>query len=228
MEQMAASSDLIGAIVPYVDLENPALEQELDHWQRNPKFRGVRSRFEGHPDLDVLSRSSTRNGLRIIAHRGLVFEFLVRSCHLTGILQIYEHIPELKGVIEHMAKPDMTAGTDRKAWRVYMKALAENTGVTCKLSLSPRVEEIGKLLSSLEQGWPVESIKPYAQFLIEYFGPHRLMWGSDWPVALLVSDYRRTYQAMREAIGTVNPNDELSLFRTTAMRFYGLKPGEST
>jgi len=226
IEQMAASSELIAAIAPYVNLESLKLEDELDYWQQNPKFRGVRARFEGHPDPDILARPSIVEGLCRIAQRGLVFEFLVRSGHLKDILKVYERTPELKGVIEHMAKPDVVEGSDSAEWHQHMKALARNINVTCKLSLSPRVEQIGELLANLGKGWLVESIKPYVQFLLEHYGCDRLMWGSDWPVALLVSDYTGTYRAMREAIGPLAPADELRLFRKTAVQFYGLPTTE--
>ena len=227
MERMAASSELIGAIVPFVNLERPDLEEGLDYWQQNPRFRGVRMGFEGNPDPDVLARPAVVEGLRTLARRGLVFEFLVRAHHLKHIRDIYEHIPELKGVIEHMAKPDVAAGSDGAEWYLQMKALARDTNVTCKLSLSPRVEQIDELLANPGEGWPVECIKPYVHFLLEHYGSGRLMWGSDWPVALLMSDYEGTYQAMREAIGPLDSDDEVRLFRTTAMQFYGIAPSRS-
>jgi L-fuconolactonase len=226
MEETAAASDLIAAITPYADLENPTLEEQLDGWQRNPKFRGVRARFEGHPDPDILARPGIVEGLHKLAERGLVFEFLVRSHHLKHILKVYERTPELKGVIEHLAKPDMIEGSDSAEWHQQMEALARNTNVACKLSLSPQGEQIADLLANPGRGWSVENIKPYVQFLLESYGCSRLMWGSDWPVALLTAGYTTTYQAMREAIGPLDPADELSLFRNTAVRFYELPGAE--
>ena len=224
LERVAASS---GAILPYVNLESPKLEEELDYWQQNPKFRGIRHRFEIQPDPDIVARPSIVEGLRKFAQRGLIFEFSVRSYHLLDILRVYSRTPELKAVIEHMAKPDMTEKTDNAEWHEQMRALARNTNITCKLSLSPTLEQIDELLAKPGQGWPVALMKPYVQFLLEEFGPDRLMWGSDWPTSLMAGDYTGTYQAMREAIGPVDPNDKLRLFRTTAMRFYGIAPQEN-
>ena len=62
MQQMAASSSRIAALIAYVDLESPRLSEELDRWQRNPKFRGVRMRLEGHSDPNVLKRSALIRG----------------------------------------------------------------------------------------------------------------------------------------------------------------------
>jgi L-fuconolactonase len=222
MKTMAASCRLISAFMPYVDLASPMLETELDGWRGNPKFRGVRARFEGHPDPDILLRPAVMQGITKLADRGLSLEFLVRAAHLKHILKVYEHIPHLNAVIEHLAKPDLVGGTDRAEWRSSMRALAMHTSVACKLSLSPRVEDLGALLKATGKGWPVESIKPFVGSLLEWFGPSRLMWGSDWPVALLVASYGDTLQAMCDAIGNMPPREEEKLFRTSAMGFYRL------
>jgi L-fuconolactonase len=195
----------------------------LDGWQRNPKFRGVRARFEGHPDPDILAQPEVINGIARLAERGLILEFLVRAAHLKHILALYERIPRLKAIIEHMAKPDFVGGTDRAEWRSLMQALALNTPVACKLSLSPRVEELGDLLKEPRCGWPVEMIKPFVSSLVEWFGTSRLMWGSDWPVALLVANYQDTLHAMRTALGKLEPQEEEKLFRSSGMNFYQLE-----
>jgi L-fuconolactonase len=222
MEKMAASSDLIAAFTPYVDLTSPALENELDGWQRNPKFRGVRARFEGHSDPDVLARPEVVDGITKLAERGLVVELLVRAAQLKQVLKIYDKVPRLRAIIEHMAKPDFKAGSDRTEWNEYMKALATDTSAVCKLSLSPRVEELGEVLKAAGQGWPVDLIRPYVQSLLEWFGPRRLMWGSDWPIALLFASYQYTLNAMQAAVGNLAGQDEERIFRTSAIEFYHL------
>lgn len=221
MAELAASSALIGAFVSYVELEDSALESKLDTWQGHPKFRGVRARYEGHPDSHVLARPAVVQGLRKIAERGLVFEFLVRARHLQDILKLYEQIPDLRAVIEHMAKPDIANGTDSAEWYSGMEKLEKQTSVKCKLSLSPRVEEMTQLRADGPQGWNMERLKPFVLFLVESFGCERLMWGSDWPVVLLASDYQGAYQTMRSALGALSTTDEVRIFQDTARQFYG-------
>jgi len=227
MESMAASSDLIAAFAPYVDLASPSLAKELDAWSTNPKLRAVRARFEGHPDPDILARPETLRGIAKIAERGIILEFLVRSAHLKYILKIYEQIQHLKSVIEHMAKPDVEDKSDRSEWESGMKALATHTTVACKLSFSPRLEQFAGLLSAPGKGWPVEAIKPFVRSLLEWFGPARLMWGSDWPVTLLVASYRDTLRGMKAALGALEPCQETMLFRSTAAEFYRLGPSRN-
>ena len=222
MEKIAASSGVISAFTPFVDLASPRLEQDLDRWRDDPKFRGVRARFEGHSDPNILANPDVLRGIAALAERRLILEFLIRASHLKHILKIYERVPHLRAIAEHMAKPDLTTGTDRGQWQSGMKALATYTSMACKLSLSPRVEDLGKILSTPGKGWPVELIKPFVQSLLEWFGPDRLMWGSDWPIALLFASYGDTLLAMRAAIGNIQPQQEASIFRINAMEFYRL------
>ena len=226
MQQMAASSPLIAAFLAYVDLENPKLAEELDDWQQDAKFRGVRMGFEGHPDPDVLKHPGVIAGLREIARRGLVFEFLVRTVHLEDVLAVCRAIPELSGVIEHLAKPDTENRSDFRQWQRQMQALAEDTNVGCKLSLSPRVEQLGDLLEHPGSGWPVRRIKPCVEFIIEHFGYDRLMWGSDWPICLLVDDYRGTWQVLDRLLAGAGDENRDKVFGQNAIRFYRLNPNE--
>lgn len=223
LAETAAASELIGAVVPYADPQSSTLAKELDYWEQDTKFRGIRMRYEGHPEPGILTHPGTIEGLKELAHRGLVFEFLVETQQLKDILQVYERVPQLKGVVEHMGKPDLRRGSGWEEWSQQMKALATNTGIICKLSISPRAEDFDEIFANPSQGWSTELVKSHVQFLMELFGPERLVWGSDWPVALLQSDYVGTYTTTRDALGQMDPGDELQLFRTTATRFYVLE-----
>jgi len=218
-----AASDVVAGIAPYIALTNPQLARDLDAWMQNPKVKAVRDRIEGNPDRNFLTQSKILEGLRQVAERGLVFEFLISSYHLPDIAKVYERVPELKGVIEHMGKPDIRSGSDRAVWARDMKSLAANTPVLCKLSLSPRVEDLSELVANPGRGWRVDLIKPYAAELLEQFGANRLMWGSDYPLIFMESDYSGTLSAMQQALGSLPENDERCIFRTTALRVYGIE-----
>ena len=222
LADFAASSDFVGAMIAFTDLESPALEQKLDGFAEIPKFRGVRMRFEGHPDPHILARHSVLDGIRKVAERGLILEFLVDTSHLNDIVGVYAQVPELKGMIEHMGKPDLRRGTDRAQWRQHMRALAQETNAFCKLSIGPRVVDLEEIYAHQGEGWELDWIQPPIQYLVEQFGPERLAWGSDWPLVLLEADYAGGLQAMRDALGPLDADGELAIFHSTAMQFYSL------
>lgn len=223
LEKMADSSDVIGAFIANVELTSSTIDEDLDELQRNVKFRGVRMNMEGNPDRSILSNQAILNGLSTLSSKGLIYEFLVRTYHLSDLLKVYEKTPDLKGVINHMAKPDMANGSDQIEWQSKMKDLADNTDIYCKISLSPRQERIFELASESGASWQLESIRPYVQWLLECFGPGRLMWGSDWPIALITSGYEGIYDLMRQALGTVEKSVEDQLFKSNAFDFYRLE-----
>jgi len=53
--------------------------------------------------------------------------------------------------------------------------------------------------------------------VLDWFGPGRCMFGSDWPVCLLAADYAEVVATMREIVG-----DDEDVFGSTATRVYGL------
>ena len=222
IQRMAMNTSLIGAFVSYVNLKSKDLAQQLNHLQEDTKFRGVRMGFEGNSDPDILKRSDIIAGLKEIESRGLIFEFLVQAPHLKDILYVYEQIPQLKGIIEHLGKPDMSSSSDFAEWQQHMQLLAQHTNINCKLSLSPRVQDIGVLLNNPGQGWPSEQIKIYVDFLIEHFGYERLMWGSDWPICLLTADYYDTWHVVNLLVD-INADDKAKILGQNAIQFYCLK-----
>ena len=103
-----------------------------------------------------------------------------------------------------------------------MRAVAEDTDAYCKMSIGPRAADMEEIYVSQGQGWELEQLRPPLQFLLEQFGPERMAWGSDWPLVLLQSDYGGGLQAVRDALGPLDADDEMRLFRGTAMQFYSL------
>jgi L-fuconolactonase len=79
--------------------------------------------------------------------------------------------PDVSIVIDHMAWPDETTDPDSGAWTDFAD-VATHPNVAVKVSSLPR---------SSEEGWPYEDLFGYVRNLLEWFGPERLMLGSDYP-----------------------------------------------
>jgi L-fuconolactonase len=60
---------------------------------------------------------------------------------------------------------------------------------------------------------------------LDCFGPERMMYGGDWPFALLAaSSYTQIWEALRGTLDALS-NDELDhVLGGTALRTYGLTP----
>jgi L-fuconolactonase len=66
--------------------------------------------------------------------------------------------------------------------------------------------------------WTVEDLRPYVEYAVEAFGPERLMYGSDWPVALLAADYWTVWEVAGALLAGTDCDQ---VFGGTAQRFYG-------
>ena len=115
-------------------------------------------------------------------------------------------------VIDHGAKPDIANGLFQP-WADAIETIAANTGANCKLS--------GLLTEAGDE--PVyEKVQPYMQHLLDCFGAERLMWGSDWPVLELVSDYHSWNDMVKLFLHGLGEIDRLRIMGGNAKNFYGL------
>ncbi len=210
--ELAERYAYVGAVVGWVDLEAPDAGAALDEFRRHPAFRGVRATAENVADPGWLARPDVRRGIGEVARRGLTLDLLVRTPHLRHVPRLAEEHPELRMVVDHLAKPPIASG-DLDEWRRGMDALVPYPNLWCKVS---------GLLTEAGPAPTAERIRPVVQFALERFGTGRLMWGSDWPVCLLAADYRTTHQTVTAALGPLSAADRAALFGGNAVRFYGL------
>jgi len=94
-----------------------------------------------------------------------------------------------------------------------MAALARRPNVCVKLS---------GLVTEAGSGWTVDKLKPYAGYLVEVFGPQRVMFGSDWPVVNLDANYEQWWLAANELLRDLDESARQAVFCTSAARFYGI------
>ena len=215
---LAAETPFIAGVVGWADLTDPQLSYALDELKEGPGGEflvGIRHQVHDEEDENWLGREDVQQGLAVVAEAGLVYDLLIRPQHLDEALRTAQDFPHLRFVIDHMAKPDI-AGGEFDGWNVKMHEFAGLENVACKLS---------GILTEAGDGWTAESLHPYIRTVVEVFGPHRLMFGSDWPVSLLAADYATVYRTFRDAIGEFElPEDDVdAIFGRTAVHWYGLE-----
>ncbi len=220
--EIAGSDDFVGALILHAPLDDPDLGHKLDEWQQIPKFRGTRMMFEPIEDADIAARPAIVEGLKELARRDLVHDFLPLIKHLQGVAEALDQVPDLRCIIEHLAKPNFD-GTFEQDWTDGMRRLVEDTACSFKLSLSPQVTRVAEYVANPGQGWPISAIQPYYDFLRSEAGSDRLIWGSDWPVAVLSGSYRDMLDTHRELLGDLDEVTEMKLFRRNAEELYQLE-----
>jgi L-fuconolactonase len=215
--EIARQAPFVAGVVGWVDLTDPAVGHTLDELQQDPHFKGVRHIWHDEPQDDWLARSSAVRGLKEVASRGLTYDFLVRPRHLKFVLPIMDRVPDLRAVIDHIAKPDILH-REVEPWLSSLRRVASIPGMMCKVS--------GMVTEADHHGWTHEDLKPYIAHVLGMFGWDRLMYGSDWPVCLLAGTYPKVIEATRSGLASLRPHEKAAVFGGNAVRFYGLGSGK--
>ena len=211
--ELADEHDFIAGVVGWVDLTDPKVGNTLDELQQSAYFKGVRHIWEGEKDPAWIVNSGAINGLKELSRRNLTFDFLAKPVNLPFIPVVMDLVPDLKAVVDHIAKP-MIADAIIEPWLSDMRKVASINGIHCKIS--------GMVTEADHQNWTVDDLRPYVPHILGMFGSDRLMFGSDWPVCTLAGDYSRIINAAKEILSTQLPAVQTDIFGNTAKRFYSL------
>ena len=200
MLAQAAEHEWIGAVVGWVPLYAHRLaERKLDELMADPWFKGVRHLNHEEADPDWLVRPEVIDGLRILEERGLTFDVIaVHPLHLKHVPTLARACPDLKMVIDHLAKPPVASG-DYDAWKADMSAAAEHPNVYAKVS--------GLNTAAEWETWTAADLVEPIGHALEVFGAERLMFGSDWPVAILAGDYAKVWRETSRALDQLGVGD---------------------
>ena len=204
--ELADSHDFIAGVVGWVDLTSPEIPT-------HPKFKGVRHLVESEPDDDWLIQPSVLSGLQKLSARRLSYDLLVHTRHLKHVPVVAESCPDLKLVIDHLAKPPI-ARNEISEWSDAFKPVARYQNLYCKLS--------GLVTEANWNSWRVDDLRPYIDCALESFGPERMMFGSDYPVCLLAASYDRVLDSFQEILNTLSSVDREKIFANNAAKVYRL------
>lgn len=210
---LAERSPFIAGVVGWVDLQSPECAAQVAEFQAHPKFVGVRHITQDEPDDDFILRPAVWHGLRVLERAGLPFDLLFYVKHLRHAATVARAFPELRLVIDHLAKPEIAAQR-LDNWLPALSEAARCPNVYCKLS--------GLVTEADWSRWKPSDLAPYVRAAVDLFGPSRCMFGSDWPVCELAATYEQVVQALRTALGPLSPTEESQIFRETAKTFYCL------
>jgi L-fuconolactonase len=212
--ELAEANEFIRAVVGWVDLTDPHLGAVLDELQKRPKFKGVRHPVHDEADDNWLMRPDVLAGLAELARRGLPYDLLLRPQHLPLVPRIAERVPDLRMVIDHIAKP-LIAAQVMEPWARDIEAASKLPQVYCKLS--------GMITEADPKSCKAEHLKPYVEHVMRIFGPDRLMFGSDWPVCMLAGSWKEALAAFTQSIGAQPIEVREKLLGETARNFYRIE-----
>lgn len=209
---MAQNYDIVKGVVGWVDLLAPTLYDQLETLTQFEEIKGFRHVAQAEP-ADFLARPDVIRGIRQLAAFDLTYDILIYPNQLKAALQLVRAVPEVRFVIDHLAKPYIRKG-DISRWSNFMAELAKHKNVSCKLS--------GMVTEADWQNWSKKDFFPYLDVVFGQFGPDRLLFGSDWPVCLVAANYTQVKTLIDDYVEPWGDEVRAKVFGANAMSFYGL------
>lgn len=118
--------------------------------------------------------------------------------------QIAEAHPNLRIVIRHLGRPHPFEAVERAA--AYPNVFGKISG----------------LITHCPTRWKADDFRPHVQHALHAFGPHRLMFGSDWPSYLPEGTFKEALAAFTQSIGALPLEMREQILGGTAERAYAL------
>lgn len=211
--ELAAQTPMIKGVVGWIDLCREDLPAQLQQFRNNPHLKGFRHVLQDEPDPDFMLRPEFIRGVEILADQGYSYDILINAGQLPQACELVRRLPAMNLVIDHIAKPDITA-RQWQGWQEPMLELAGFEHVHCKVS--------GMVTEADWDRWQTVDMHPYMKHVFDCFGPQRLMFGSDWPVCQVAAPYGSVLELVESFVRQHGPDAEAQVMGGNARDFYRL------
>ncbi len=215
MLRLAADTDWIAGVCGWLDMDSDDFPARLAHYMANPLWRSFRPMLQDLDEPDWILKPRILKNLAHVAETGARFEVLTRLPQLPHAIEAIKRTPGLKAVVNHISKPDIARGV-MEPWASQIAELRDFPEIYCKVS--------GLVTEADPESWTPDDLRPYVAHVLDVFGRDRVMYGSDWPVALLAaSSYGDVMNAARTIVGPLlDTSGHRKFFHDNGARFYGL------
>ena len=208
-----ANNEWMKGVVGWAPTAAVDFSETLGELRKSNKLRGLRHVIQDEPDDQFILDAAFNRGIRALRDTGLVYDILIRARHLPQTVRFVDMHPDQPFVLDHCAKPAIATGAI-EPWAGQMRELAKRPNVCCKLS--------GLVTEADWHRWTPASLEPYWCVALEAFGPGRLLFGSDWPVALVASSYQRWVDTVGRWLAPLSESEQEAIWGGNARRVYSL------
>jgi L-fuconolactonase len=213
---IAATTAFVRGVVGWVDLRDPAVGDTVARLRAGPggeRLVAIRHQVHDEADPDWLGRDDVRRGIRAVGAAGLAYDLLVRARELPSARDVVKSLPDVRFVVDHLAKPAIRAGAD-PAWEAAVATFRGLPNAWWKLS--------GLVTEADWESWRPSDLQPFVDRVLDAAGADRLMFGSDWPVCLLAAGYDEVLATAQTLIASLTADEQAAILGGTAVEIYGL------
>ncbi|MFF4974546.1 amidohydrolase family protein [Streptomyces sp. NPDC001083] len=207
------SSAVVG-LVAWVDLA-AEVGPQLDRIRENAVVPVVGVRHLVHIDRDPewLMREEVGVGLAVLEREGLCFDLVVREWQLPQASRLAARHGELRFVLDHLGGPP-EPGEGRSRWAMRLRDLARQPNVVAKVS--------GLTSGHAPGSWGPADLADPVTIALGCFGPERLLYGSDWPLAELGGGAVPWKSALETLLDGLSASESAGVFGGNAADVYSL------
>ena len=220
VQQAADETGFPQAIVGYADFLAGDVRPQLDRLTKYPGMRGLRMQLQWHENPQYqfasspdLARDPTlQKNVAHLADYGWTFDLQVFAGQMEGAAELAESAPKVAFILQHAGMLEDVSPQGWAQWRKGMRLLAARPNVVSKLSA---------LGTFIHKNDPAH-IAAVVRETIDIFGPQRCLFGSNFPVEKLWTQYADLIAAYRLAIEPLGETVARAAFHDTAARVYRL------
>lgn len=208
------------AIVAYADFNVKDVRPQLDRLARHALVRGVRMQLHWHENLmyrfaaraDLCDDPVIQGNIARLTDYGWSFDLQVFVGQMQGAARLAQSCPRVTFVLQHAGMPEDLSPEGRARWREGMATLAAEPNVVSKLS------GLGTFIHRND----VQHIADIVTEAVQLFGANRCLFGSNFPIEKLWTNYADLVGAYRNATEQLAPAEVEAIFAGTARRVYRL------
>jgi len=209
---LAHKNNFIKGVVGWVDLRSPQLTERLEYYSAFKKLKGFRHIVQAEP-IGFMRSPEFSKGISALKNFNFTYDILIYPHQIQDAIWLVQEHPDQKFVLDHMAKP-VIREKEFSNWSAGIKELASYENVWCKLS--------GMVTEAVWKEWTQDDFKPYLDFVIQYFGTNRVMYGSDWPVCLVAAAYQNQLGIIEDYLKSFPGSEIHKIMGENAIQFYNL------
>jgi predicted TIM-barrel fold metal-dependent hydrolase len=209
------------AIVGYADFLVSDVRPQLDRLTKYPGMRGLRMQLQWHKNPQYqfasapdLARDPTlQKNVARLADYGWSFDLQVFAGQMQGAAELADSAPKVTFILQHAGMIEDLSPQGWDEWRKAMRLLASRPNVVSKLSA---------LGTFIHKNDPAH-IAAVVHETIAIFGPEHCLFGSNFPVEKLWTQYADLIGAYQKAIEPLGEAVARAAFHDTAAKVYRLK-----
>jgi L-fuconolactonase len=205
VDMAAAHPESVRAVV-VVDPDAPGMTGAITELAARDGVSGLRC-MAVRPSAAWVGTPLASDAFEVAADAGLTLVLTVFPAHLPVLRPVLERFPDVPVVLDHCAFPAMDGpivGPDSP-----LCALADLPQVTVKVT-SHNLAPLGG----------VGGARAFVEQLVGWYGPGRMVWGSDYPQSAHES-YASLVELAIEAFGDLDPHEAAAVFAGNSRRLFG-------